>query len=530
MRLALVLICFLPQLLDAQSKVVEGKVTYIAAGVVYTSLGRESGVQDSMILHVVKGNDTLATLEVIALSSKSSSCRVTASSTDIRVGAPVVAVVPVFPEVVPLSAHSGADTSGKTDTPVPAAIPRQRAIPPPPELDVRGRVSAQYHTTKYNNAAYNITQPGIVLNVRAQTRDVPLTFDLYSNFRTIAYGDQNPFSGKTVNQSRIYRLAITYDDTVNRIAVGRIAPTVAPSIGYVDGVLLARRLGDFTVGATLGFQPPYTQRGVSTETKKMAVFAQWDTRELAPGNLTMAYARTHALSALDREVVSGLVQMSILPELFLYANSEVDLRRKSGEEFILDPSLTTAYMTLNYRLSNLISLGVGGDASRPVFLYSSIRSVPDSLLDRRLRGGASVNLQVRLQGGISVFNTYTPRSSSRGFAKDFSDNLSVSFSDAASTGINLRTSASLNRNEFAHSTGYGVAVQRNILNLLDLTLRFQRYAYTVQRTDSRNTSTTVGADAMIPLGSALSFYASYDRLDGSGTKSHAVFGELSVRF
>jgi len=530
MRLALVLTCLLPQLLIAQSRVAEGTVTYIAAGIVYTSLGRESGVQDSMLLHVVKGSDTVATLQVIALSSKSSSCKVIASGTDIRVGAMVVAAVPVSPEVVPPPALSGTDPSGNAGTPVPTVIPRQRTISPPPELELRGRISAQYHTTKHNNAAYNITQPGIVMNVRARTRDVPLTFDLYSNLRTIAYGDQNPFGGGTVNQSRIYRLSLTYDDTVNRIAVGRIAPTLAPSIGYVDGVLLARKFGDITLGTTLGFQPPYTQRGVSTDTKKMAVFTQLDTRTLAPGALTIAYSRTQALTTLDREVLSGSAQMSISPDLFLYTNSEVDLRKKSGEEFILDPLLTTAYMTLNYRLSNLVSVGVGGDASRPMFLYSSIRSVPDSLLDRSLRGGASVNLQVRLAGGISVFNTYTPRSSSRGFARDFSDNLAVSLTDVASTGMNVRTSGSLNRNEFAHSIGYGVAAQRSILNLFDLTIRFQRYVYTVQRTDSRNTSTTFGTDAMIPLGSMLAFYASYDRLDGSGTTSHTVFGELSVRF
>ena len=54
--------------------------------------------------------------------------------------------------------------------------------------------------------------------------------------------------------------------------------------------------------------------------------------------------------------------------------------------------------------------------------------------------------------------------------------------------------------------------------------------YTVKRLGERNTSTTLGADLIVPITRSLSLMTSYDRLRGYGADSHSVFAEFSVKF
>ena len=63
-KMIIILLLFLAVGLKAEERIVRCKVTYMASGVVYTSLGRESGVQDSTLLYILSGRDTTARLKV----------------------------------------------------------------------------------------------------------------------------------------------------------------------------------------------------------------------------------------------------------------------------------------------------------------------------------------------------------------------------------------------------------------------------------------------------------------------------------
>jgi hypothetical protein len=157
--------------------------------------------------------------------------------------------------------------------------------------------------------------------------------------------------------------------------------------------------------------------------------------------------------------------------------------------------------------------------------------VADSLLDLRLRAGMSFNVGFFLPWGISLSNTYTPRSSpGTGFGRDYSDYAAVTFTNIGSSGVTLRSNITINSTTLTRSRGYGAQIQRNFLGVLDLALRYQQYIYTVTKIETKSRSTTLGADLMLNLTRSLGLVASYDRLDGYGTKSSALFAEFSVRF
>lgn len=531
MRIVCILACALIVVnAHAQEKPVRGKVTYLASGTVYTSLGRDAGVQDSTLLFVVSGADTIATVKVFAVSSKSSGCTVVKSSRSVRIGNDVVGTVRVE-EGMGLQPDS-MKTIATVDRNEQASgvIVGSRKVADAAAVKVQGRVSAQYTRYLYDNPAFNIVQPGIIVNVRASLRDVPLRAEVYGNFGVLSVGNHDLLSKYAVNQSRIYGLSMTYDDGTNVASLGRIIPTFSPSIGYVDGVLFSRKVGNIVVGTTLGFQPDSYLRSVATEYRKAALFAQFRSPDLMSLSMSATYARTYFHSALDREAANVLVNAALSSEAYLYANVEVDLRKKAGDAFVLMPRLTNAYINLSYRINTALSVGLGGDASRSYYSFETVRRIPDSFLVDQLRSGLSANVNWLLPWGISVYDTFTPRTSEGTFGKEYSNASSLGFSDLFGSGCYLRSSYTLNKNQYASSTSFGVSLQRSIEQRADITIRLFQTGYTVKQSGLRGLSTTLGCDVMIFVTRALTFLATYDRLDGYGSVSNQIFAEISVRF
>lgn len=531
MKTAAVVLCLMWSFrLQAEVKSLRGTVTYLAGEHVYTSLGRASGVQDSTVLYVVAGGDTTALLKVFGLSSKSSVCRVLRSVRRIVVGDEVRATVQVAEARQSVAeAKKQTPPSGGAER---TSVYRQRPrVADDALLGVQGRIAAQYFTSLYENAAYNVAQPALVLSLRGAMRDMPLQFDVYANLRSLAVGKQSPFARGTINQSRIYGLSVTYDDGTTALSLGRIISPIAPSLGYIDGVSASTTFGFLVIGTAFGYQPDFALRGVSTDFKKITLFAQVASGEQMRFSLSTAYARTYYHSQLDREVASLLLNTSLARNLFLFGNVEADLRAKKQQQFVLSPRVTSAYANLTYRIAGSVTLGVGVSASRPFYSFQAIREIPDSLLADDLRSGVSVSLSWVLPAGLYVSNTYTPRTSpNASFGKEYSNMSAIGINDVLSTGISLRSNLHLHANPYTSAMGYGAALQRTFGQLFDLTIRFQRSGYTLRQTNRREHSTTLGADLLVFLGSSLTLMTTYDRLEGYGSRSHALFAEFGVRF
>ncbi len=513
---------------NAQEIYVKGTVTYLSAGTIYTSIGAEIGAQDSAKLFVVANTDTIATLKIFAVSSKTSACNVLSQKRPVIVGDQVIGSFSRPVRQTSQVAENPDTTDAKeirgTQPLGPRTSQKTNSL-----VDVRGRVSLQYYTTQFDNNSFNFTQPGMVLDLHARSSEIPLRLDMYGNLRTLARGSTSPFSSNVEDASRIYQLSISYNDKVNDLTIGRIIPVYSPSIGSIDGVSYSHTFGNFLSGISFGFQPPYTLQGISTDSKKMALFAQYQTHSSLDLSVTGAYARTYAQSSLDREAVSFMVTGFTAGGFSVYGYTDIDLRMKEGDQFRLSPSISLGSATLNYRLTNFLTLGLGADASRAVFPFSTVRSIPDSLLDRTLRSGASVSLNVTLMNGVNLFNTYSPRSAAGGFGSDYLNNSAIFLNNVLSSGATIRAMYTMNENEFTSSRVYGVNVERTFFGI-SLSFRYQQNQYRLLQLNQNNTGQTLGGDLMALISSHLSFITSVDAMRGFGANSYSVFSELSWRF
>jgi hypothetical protein len=510
---------------QAQDVTAKATVTYLSGNSVYVSAGRNAGVVDSTLLYAVAKTDTIAVLKVFAVSSKSAVCSIISSKRTLLVGDVVVGIVSLN-QVVASPTPASVDSAGRYASPPRSGVAARAAAP---SVSVQGRVALQYHTSQFENSIFNINQPGLIMGLRASARDIPLSLEVYGNMRMLSRGGTNPFSGQSTNDSRIYRLALEYDDHVNTVTLGRILSYYAPSIGSIDGIAYTRKVGNFAVGAAVGFQPDLMHQGVQTDTRKMSIYARYQDAEMYNMTVTTAYARTYVSSQLDREALSLGVTAYASDGFSIYGYTDVDIRKKVDSRFDFSPSLASGIFMLNCRLFEFLSLGAGVDASRPVYQFSTVQYMADSLVDRTLRSGATLSINLQLPNGMSLYNTYTPRVSDGRFGNDYSNSSSFSWYNLFSSGMMVRASYNLTSNDFTTAQGYGVYLQRNIFGV-DLTARYQQSKYRISQLEETNASKTYGLDIMTLLTNRLTWMMSFDAVQGYGSPMKSVFTELSLRF
>ena len=214
----------------------------------------------------------------------------------------------------------------------------------------------------------------------------------------------------------------------------------------------------------------------------------------------------------------------------MFAMGDVDLRKKVEDAYEFHPSVSNANINIRYRFVRMFALGIGANSVRPVYPFSLVRSIPDSLLDTHARTGLSLTLDFTFPAGVSIHNTFMPRSSEGGFGQEYSENFSVNYSNIIESGFSLRSNFDLNANKYAHSMGYGLNLSKNFSGVVDASVRYRQYQYDVRSISTKNKSTTIGADLLFFLTRQLSLITTFERLQGYGVDSNSLYAEFSVRF
>ena len=512
----------------AQEQIVRGKITYIVGDVLYISIGRDSGLKDSCLLYVVPQIDTIAVLTVFATSSKSSAARIVRTNRVLMIDDIVVASVRRDePIAVKKDAVAGVESQVRSRMQPAASFAETSAVMPAsvPVIALQGRASVQYFGNIQSGASQTISQPGIVLDLRGRVNNSHVRFELYGNFRSIRYGSQSPF----VNQTRIYRMSVDYDDTVNRFSIGRILPPFSSSVGYTDGALFSRKIGDVIVGAAAGFEPSFDQRTFSADRKKIALFAGYASPGALHSTVSVAYSRTYYLSVLDREVVSSSLSIFPANDFFLTAQGDVDLRAKSAQNFVLSPRLTNFFANANYRLNTLVTVGAGMSAWRPTYSFSSVTAIPDSLIDQNVRTSPNLNVSLYFPGGLSLYNNYSPRSSDEGFGHEYLNYTSFGAYNLLNAGLAARMTMNINVTAFTTTRGYGASIQKS-MNMLDVTARYQVFTYDMAGLGESSNNQSAAVDVLYMISHNLSLYGSVERIGNLSDRGYSLLAEIDWRF
>jgi hypothetical protein len=321
---------------------------------------------------------------------------------------------------------------------------------------------------------------------------------------------------------------VEYDDGTYNASLGRMVILSAPTIGTIDGASFSRKLGKFRAGVAVGFLPDPDLQSTDTERKRVAVYvAAPDLFRSTQASVT--YAKTWYQGASEREVISANTSSYLFDGFSFYTMANVDLRVPSGGSHILEPALSLLLVNATARISRIVGVSLGFDASRSLLPFSYARLIPDTLRDRRLRSGLHAGVNISLPFGVRFTTTFSPRSSGSSFGSEYSEYSSLSSYNMFGTGVGLRATLLLTSAAFSKGTGIGFSASRSIAGI-DVSARVQQTQYRLTQTDDRLVGWTTGIDILVPIVSRLTAALSADRTTGFGPGSLTLFGELSYRF
>ena len=515
---------------QAQTTVLRSTINYRSGDVIYIPVGTKAGLEDSTLLRVVSRGDTIATLKVFAVSSQSAACTILQTKKQPSIGDTIIAFVHILQPEKPETTSQ--ETPPSVDSTQFSGVQQQKVSEIPAGssfLHVQGRVRAQYLTLMPKGPFLTTTQPSLILQMEGKLNDAPVKFNIYSDIRSLAYGTNSPFSSGALNENRLYRLSVEYDDGSNRVAVGRVIPPILPSTGFVDGIFLARKLNNFVIGTSAGYEPNFSLQSPSTVYKKFSFFGSFQPDNGTMYSVSASYGRTYYYSTLDREVVSSSVSYTPTYRLYITAQSDVDLKTPHAMELVSHAKLTNLYGSINYRITDFLSLGAGITAWRPFYQYSYVSVTPDSLLDQTLRTSPSVNLQLNAVPGIMLYTTYAPRTSADGFGAEFNRNTSLGISNLFGQGMYLRASMITNVTSFTRMNTYLGSIQKTFL-FADLTLRYQYDDLTIPSSDLQQPTKVWGMDCLMTITKSLTLLGTIEHTTNFSVITTTVLSQLSYRF
>ena len=308
------------------------------------------------------------------------------------------------------------------------------------------------------------------------------------------------------NDLKIYNLAVKYDisKTAN-VILGRKINSSLANIGAVDGLQFENNGKNISYGAFVGSRPDTYNYNINPYLFQFGAYISHHlTKE--KGYMQTSFAAINQTNNFqtDRRFLYFQHNNSLLKHLDLFCSFEVDLygannqkdsakvKDISGNDStvfwnnrtpknIID--LTSAYVSLNYRPWNNLSLSLSYDARKNIYYYETYKNYIDSVLDKETRQGLRFHAYYRPFNFLSIggnagyrFATATSKSSSNEYAY-------ITIPDLPLINASMTIDATLLNTGYLSGLIYGGSLSRDFVNgKLYTELSFRHVNYTLKTT------------------------------------------------
>ncbi len=339
------------------SAVRSASVTYISGTSIYVSAGRTDGLVEGQELSVVRHDSTAATLKVVFLSSRQSSCEVVRGATDIAVGDLV--------RFTPSASNSAGTQVAAARTP---SRPHRLSGP-----GLHGRVGGRYLLSQTSPSSGGFNQPSLDLRLDGSGLGGS-PFGLAVDLRTRRTAATRSDGSSTVDgHTRVYQAALLWNapGAGFRMSMGRQYLTAVTWVSMFDGALVEVGGQHLTFGAFGGVEPDKVNLGFSKDIQDFGAYVQAHNKAGSgiPWSFTTGAVGSYASGKSNREFAFAQASVSSRV-LSLYALQEIDYYRpwkvSLGESSV---SPTSTYLNAAIRPTNWMSFNGGYDNRRSVRLY-----------------------------------------------------------------------------------------------------------------------------------------------------------------
>ncbi len=445
-------------------KTLRATVTYVTASSVYLDAGSDAGLAQGDTLAVQSRKGGVPRIVIFAVSSRSSAARNLNPKDSVAIGDTALIVKMV-------SGQERAPETIRTTSEPGGSRPGGGAF--------HGRVAAQYAGAGQFGTPLDFSQPSMLLNLSgSKLFGTALTFSFYGRtYQDLSAGFTRYGQGSRTKM-RLYDMTLGYDNASDwyGFSVGRITSRYVGGMGPFDGGQFYARSGAVTTGLLVGGQADYATSSPDFGQQKVAAFVNFAFNRdfLNAGDFTVAYGQQLYQGKNDRNFLYAQVNVRLASTLFFNGSSEIDLHKIVNGVQERTFRLTNTFVSLNYTPAEWLSLNGGYDATRDIYLFQSMKTFPDTLLDFSLRQGVRAGAYVRLPAGLTV-----------------------------SASANFR----MDQNAPRQARTYLYGIRANSIAGSGASAGIRYASITSAYTDGGD----VGADADVWLGSAFSFTARFDR-------------------
>jgi hypothetical protein len=466
-------------------------VKYVSEGAVYLDAGRNAGLEEGMILHLVhadpnggtteavrfQGQDSLADVRVFSVADSSCAAEIIKSREDLAVGDVAyldaqsvharedqvnAAESENYPVVV------GFSYGDPMDEEIRAATVSAKSAPI--ENQMRGRIGVDFG---------NLSEPGgigsreVGLMIEADMSRIGGTHWNFSGYWRGRLDTQN--SGNSSGPSpttlsdlldRTYHLGLYYQnpDSIITMGVGRLYLPYAPSLSTIDGGYFGRRMTThLTAGAFGGSTPDPTSWSYAPNQHIAGTFVNYEKGDFEHFRFddTFGLAMTSIGWHIAREFVFAENTISLGRAFSVYNSLQIDKGRTALGSTSYSTGLTQSFSSVRFQPIPLLTFDLNHNYLRnlPTFDPALIST---GLLDQYLFQGLSGGVRVEFPYRIAISTDIGRSKNSTDVASSWNQMYGLTLGEIRNTGLTL----DLRYTKFNSSFGQGnyqfVSLSRNI--------------------------------------------------------------------
>jgi len=531
-NIVIISLLFIGAAFAQQLKTIRCSVSYVAASVIYFNAGREHGIAVGDTIQVLRNGSTVGTVVVTAVSKRSSAAQVIVQSMPLRAGDGGE----LKKEQPKTEAPTVADTTSSfPNETLPRRTQSQNTEIQPNDNIVSGRIGVQYSGVLSKDSRFNISQPSVVFRMDVQRLfGTAMTLTAYSRNYYDLSANYSRYGGASRLKNRLYEFVLHNDDPASSFGYGfgRMTSRYVGGLGTFDGGHIFYHAGNVTTGVMVGAVVNDLSYEVNGNDNKGALFInyQYTSETISHYDGTIAYGQQLAKGKLDREFVYLQNFLSFGSLLSVYESTELELNDIANGVRKRSLTLSNTYLSINVYPTPWLSGNIGYDGSRSVYLFESMKSIPDTLFDKHLLQGYRAGVTIRLPYFISLSGNISYRTK-QGDARDARTiSGAVRSADLFGTemGVNIRYADIVG--VYSDGNNITIDIDRTFFYRLSLMMRYDYYAYTLLSNSTSYVTQTYTLSGNYRISKQWYAALSADKVNDSMMNSYRLFIEVGIRF
>lgn len=446
------------------STLLAGKVSYITVQNIYVKFPGTENIHPGDTVFLQTGSSLIPLFLVESLSSVSCVGK-PLDKVDVKIDDFVVIRVKVKKADREVKPDNPVDISASPEIRKDSAGSIEKAAEFKRLQDIQGSLSVSSYSNLSNTAVEDSYRMRYTFSVKANnlansriSAESYMVFSHQSNHWTEV--KQNLFSAL-----KIYSLAVRYDlSDRTSISAGRRVNQNLSNIGAVDGVQAETKIGQFTMGAVAGSRPNDADYNVNFKLLEYGVFAAHNV-STKNGRMqsSIAFFEQRNSGFTDRRFAYFQQDNALLKNLFFFTSCELDLYKVVEGIPKNQPTLTSLYFSLRYKLFKQLSLFASYDTRKNVIYYETYKSFADRLLDEATRQGLQVKVNYRPGNQMSMGLNASYRFRDKDLNPNENLNGYFTFNQVPWIKLSATLTANLLKTNYMNGNFYGIRLYRDII-------------------------------------------------------------------